>query len=380
MDNKQIDRLLDKLQSGDFNAADEQYVRAFIHDFNKEGDSGLKEADFAEAKEEMWKSIVLQTGRPKKTRKLPAYLISAAAAIAVIVFGAGLFYFNSVTRKDGANPAGRTAVIVPGKSGATLTLANGKVIRLNDVGQGELATEAGVSIKKTASGELVYEVKGTASDLDQMNTLSTARGETFHVRLPDNSLVQLNAASSLTYSAKLTEGGKRVVSLSGEAYFEIAKDKAHPFVVRTGGGQEVEVLGTHFNVSAYEEEPLVKTTLLEGSVKINRESKEGGSLLLKPGQQSSCDGTAIKVLDVDVEREVAWKNGRFVFGGQDFRSAMRAIARWYDIEVVYDYEPANLEIGGTLLRSRNITEVLKVLQATGDVNFKIEGRRVHVIK
>ncbi|WP_316817665.1 FecR family protein [Pedobacter nyackensis] len=310
----------------------------------------------------------------QKTFRLQARFAIAAAIATVLVF-AGLFYYNFDVRRALLTEIAYKNDVAPGKTGATLTLANGKKIRLDQALNGELAKEAGVVISKSADGQLIYEVKGSAADPGRMNTLTTAKGESYQLRLPDGSLVWLNAASSLTYAADLNSGGKRKVELDGEAYFEIAKDKAHPFVVESRK-QEVEVLGTHFNVNAYADEPVVATTLLEGAVKV---TGKGLDQTIRPGEQAINNGSAIQVMDVDVETVVDWKSGGFILDRVDFRTVMRKIARWYNVEVVYDPTvPYDMISGGYISRSMQLSSVLKLIEKSGQVRFRIEGRTVHV--
>jgi transmembrane sensor len=294
--------------------------------------------------------------------------IAAAVAIAMVLFGAGLFYFSN---QQNAVRLGND--IAGGKNGATLTLADGKKIRLTDAADGELAQEAGISILKTADGQLVYQIKESSAQTDKVNMLSTAKGETYQVILPDGSKVWLNAATTLKFPVSFTEVKERKVELKGEAYFEVAKDRLHPFIVASKG-QQVEVLGTHFNISCYEDEDATKTTLLEGSVRTN-------DTLLKPGQQSILRGTELKVVPVDIELAMDWKNGDFIFKGEDFRTTMRKIARWYDVDIVYDADlKENIELGGWVSRESKLSEVLRRIELAGNVHFKVEGRRVLVTK
>ena len=303
--------------------------------------------------------------------------IAAAAAILLVV-GAGFFYFNQKPAAVQLNAIVRND-IAPGKVGATLTLANGKKIKLTDAANGELAQESGISITKTADGQLVYEIKEADADPNKINTLSTAKGETYKLRLPDGSLVYLNAASSLTYAASLIEHGKRTVRLRGEGYFEISKDKKHPFVVKTDK-QEVEVLGTHFNINTYADEPVVKTTLLEGSVRVVLLSAMGSEVMLKPSQQATVTGSSgIIVKEVDVNDAVDWKNNEFVFKEQMVAEIMRKLSRWYDVEVIYENgTDAKQTFSGKVSRLKNISEVLRIMQSTGQIKFKIEGKKVWV--
>ncbi|MFT4092945.1 MAG: DUF4974 domain-containing protein, partial [Niabella sp.] len=270
------------------------------------------------------------------------------------------------------------ADIAPGKVGATLTLADGKKISLRETANGTIAKEGGIQILKTKDGQLVYEIKKNAPHAQLLNTLSTAPGETYCVVLPDQSKVWMNAASAITYTTTLLEKGLRKVKLKGEAYFEVAKDPAHPFIVETGA-QLVEVLGTHFNINAYDDEEKTKTTLLEGSVKVTgRES----SATIKPGEQAALAGSgAISVKAVQTGDVVAWKNGFFSFDNENLEAVMRKIARWYNVKVEYDDPSVKQEtFYGSVSRFENISKVLKSLERTGVVIFQLNGNVVSVKK
>jgi len=304
------------------------------------------------------------------------YKVAVAAAVVAMIAGAGMYLYRQ-DHKTGAALTAKTNDVAPGKQGATLTLAGGRKIRLADAADGELASEAGVRISKNSKGQLVYEIQQTSSDADRVNTLSTVKGETYQLRLPDGSMVWLNSASSLTYPAALLKDGKRRVTLQGEGYFSVAKDKAHPFVVEARG-QQVEVLGTEFNINSYADEPAIRTTLLEGSVKVGTAAAHR---VLKPGEQSraGADG-GLSVQEIDTELAVAWKNNQFIFDNDNIEYIMRMLSRWYNVEVVYQGSVPTKKFGGAVSRFDHISSVLKILEMTGGAQFKIEGRTVYVSK
>lgn len=326
----------------------------------------------------LFRNIALQTGirihQQPKTRKLWER-ISIAAAVATMVFGAGLFYYQKRQQQNQQITAYKDDV-KPGTQGATLTLAGGKQIKLSEAASGPLASQAGVIIRKTSEGKLIYQVQQQpASNEDQVNTLSTGKGETYAVILPDGTKVWLNAATSLTYNASLIQNGKRLTQLSGEAYFEVAKDKAHPFIVASGN-QQVEVLGTHFNINAYPDEPAQATTLVEGSVRVRSGDEQK---TIRPGEQALSTNRGIQLRQVEVESFIDWKDGDFYFEKADFRSVMRKIARWYDVEVVYDRSlPETISSSGVISRNRPLSAVLRSIERSGQVRFKIEGRKIIV--
>ena len=188
-----------------------------------------------------------------------------------------------------------------------------------------------------------------------------------------------NAASSLKYPTQFV-GNNRVVELNGEGYFEVSKNENKKFIVKTGM-QQVEVLGTHFNINAYRDEASVKTTLLEGAVRVSLKDgrKEEESRLLKPGQQSEQSGNSIDVRNVDAENVIAWKKGDFIFNGEELSGIMRKIGRWYDVEVVYKGNFEDLKFGGYISRSKNISSVLGIMESTGKIHFQIQGKTIIVL-
>lgn len=307
--------------------------------------------------------------------------ISIAAVLAVAVIGATLWYHTQNSDKH-IPKASIAKNIIPGKVGATLTLANGKKIKLSDAVNGEIADELGVSVTKTQSGQLMYQFKSSSKKgaaKNAVNTLSTGRGETYILVLPDHSKVWLNAASSITYSTNLVDSkGVRQVQLQGEAYFEVFKDKRHPFIVNTEN-QRVEVLGTHFNINSYADEAVTATTLLEGSVKI---STAKFSRLLKPNQQAlqRKDGN-VEIREVNTDDVVAWKDGYFIFEDETLENIMLRVSRWYDVEIDYAKDVDKHKLyGGGVSRYDDVSTVLEILASTKNIHFKIEGRKIMVLK
>lgn len=269
--------------------------------------------------------------------------------------------------------------ISPGNSKAILTLANGSSIVLNNSKKGILAKAGNTSIIQKTGGELSYQpdldVK-TATNI-QYNVLKTPPGGEYQLQLPDGTRVWLNAASSIKFPNAFA-GANRRVELVGEAYFEVSKNPAMPFIV-AANGTETRVLGTHFNVMAYPDEPGVTTTLFEGSVKFSRNKSD---VLLTPGNQALLNNATnlITVQKANLEEVLAWKNGYFNFQDEDIHSIMRKVARWYNVEVVYDAGFGAMHFDGTLSRYNNISDLLKMLQSTGTIHFKVEGRRITVMR
>lgn len=403
MKKQQFISILDRYLKNQATAEEQNLLYAYYHLFMADDDVLLLLKDEEKEKLKLQIKAGIHAGigeieadiAPEQMRKVRLWpRIAVAAAAAAIV--AGVYFFNY--RGEVASVPRNDEVVVndiaPGKNGATITLANGKVIQLSDAKSGVIVGE-----------ELKYDdgaaVQGGDPDLRQNEvmqmTASTARGQTYQFTLSDGTKVWLNADSKLEFPSNFVKSKTRNVKLSGEGYFEVAKDKAHPFIVQTDK-QEAEVLGTQFNINAYEDESNIKTTLLEGSVRVlssganakdldssyplNDKGGERNSVILKPNQQSVLTSAGrIKVEDIDPESVVAWKNGEFMFNDEQLNSIMRKLARWYNVEVIYrDNQIGGKIFGGTISRFGNVSDVLRMLELTGEVHFKVEGRRIVVTK
>jgi len=365
MDKSQINELLDKLAAGSFTAVEERQALNYIHKFNSDGPTGLKDEDFAKAELDMWQ-VIDRKSRPYHFKLFKRF---AAAAAIILIFGVG-FYFHNRRNSDSAKLVSYTKDVPAGKDGATLTLGNGKKIVISEASVGMLVDDPDINIIKTADGMIVYKVKPSGRTVTAYNTLETSNGEQSKIILPDNSKVFLNAGSSLSYPASFSYLTERRVELSGEAYFEISKDKKHPFIVRTRN-QDVKVLGTHFNINSYSNEHTTKTTLLEGSVLIDNK------YVLKPGELAINDNGKLDVMPADIDLELAWKNNDFYFRETAMERVMKQIERWYDIKVEYaDPRLKSISINGLISRSKSLSIVLERLGAAGQMRFKINGRNV----
>ncbi len=310
--------------------------------------------------------------RARKPRQRMLFIWSAAAALILICSFAALYTFRRQA------PETQLTAIVPGKDKAVLTLADGKKILLDEAADGSLAVEHGVHITKTGSGMVSYDFKqaGGSNSPEVYNTIRTPRGGQFRLTLSDGTRIWLNSDSYVRFPVNFGPNERRIEA-GGELYLEVAKDPRHKFLVRTDR-QTVEVLGTRFNINAYTDESEIRTTLFEGSVKL---SSIRSSLILKPGQQSVLSAEQKITIDENADPEVAaaWKNGYFMFDREDIRSAMRKIGRWYDVDVVYQGEVPDDWLGGSISRYKRVEDVLAKLQLTGQIHFKIEGRRVIVM-
>lgn len=319
------------------------------------------------------------SGRTSSWYLMPYNFFSKIAVAALVLAALGIgFYALNNDKSANKKPLKITAVndVAPGGDKATLTLANGRKINLHAIANGSVLSESGVKIVKKADGQLVYdlsEAKAGAGD-GGFNTIEVPAGGQWQVILPDQSKVWLNAKSSISYPTKFV-GQERKVKIRGEAYFEVSHRKSMPFRVETGQ-QVVEVLGTSFNISAYPDDEAIKTTLFQGSVKLCYAQM---TQLLKPGQQGRLKDRKIDLAaHVNLEEILAWKNGEFQFDDH-LHSIMNKIARWYDVEVIYETKRStDLMLSGKISRSRNLSAILKMLEFSGDVHFKVEGRRITV--
>lgn len=292
--------------------------------------------------------------RPKKNR---LWRLMPYAAAIVLLFAVSVAYFIFKNKPETASHE-LVIDVNPGTRGATLTLANGKKVRLNS-NIGHIADEGNVSIDNT-NGELQYSIENDEITTESSNTLSTGNGETYSIVLPDGTKVWLNAATTLRYAPTKLERMERVVWVAGEAYFEVAKDKKRPFIVNSNG-QKIEVLGTHFNVNTYKGVANTITTLAEGSVKV---STEKNSNYLKPGQQSITNGGTINIETADLETALAWKDGKIYFKDAPLAEVMDEIARWYDVQIKYEGKPEKALFNGGFSRSTKLSEVLEILKAS----------------
>lgn len=345
-----------------------------------------------------WKSL-REKRKPAGTaviRRLPFVRRWGWAAAVVLLLGAATYFLVVRRWAEAGNPpvgtgtVAATTDLLPAGNRAVLTLADGSTITLDSAANGRLAEEGGARIVKLADGQLSYMTDpasgGKTGGEMLYNTMSTPRGSQYQLTLPDGTRVWLNAASSITYPTAFT-GPQRRVKIRGEAYFEVQKNRAQPFLVDAGGRSSVEVLGTAFNVNAYDNEQSVVSTLLEGSVQVSREAGGTGNagqpadkVVLLPGSQARVKetGKILVLKEVDKEKVMAWKNGLFNFQNAQLEEVMREIARWYDIEVVYEQGIPQVEFMGKIGRNLTLGQVLNGLKGTG-FHFRLEAGRKLVI-
>lgn len=320
-------------------------------------------------------AILAHIQSERSVRKLWPRIVAAASIL--FFFGVGTFFLLT-KHVNSASTANYLSDIAPGGNRAILTLGNGRQINLTVAKNGTLAQRGTISINKTADGNITYQSGSGKANISELeyNTMSTPVGGQYHLILGDGTGVWLNAASSIKYPT-VFPGAERKVEVTGEVYFQVAHNAAKPFRV-VSNQQVIEVLGTHFNINAYADEASIKTTLLEGSVKV---SNNNSSIIIKPGQQAVFQNGHLSLNPVaNLDEAVAWKNGYFQFKDEKIASVMRKLSRWYKINLQYQGQASEEGFNGTISRSKNISQVLKMLERTEAVHFKIDGRRVTVIQ
>ncbi|SDJ91378.1 FecR family protein [Pedobacter sp. ok626] len=306
-----------------------------------------------------------------KVKLWPKIAIAASVAIAL---STGIWFFVAHQRMINVqSQMVNNNNISPGHNQATLILSNGKHINLSDTKTGVVIDAARLSYN---DGTEIKESKPTS-----LLTITTPNGGTYEIRLSDGTKVWLNATSTIKFPSTFTKSKYRKVELTGEAYFEVEKDKKMPFIVVTRG-QEVEVLGTHFNINSYPDEASTKTTLLEGSVKVSvinaKTLHQASPSILKPGMQFIFTSSGVRIQELkDPEEAISWKSGYFTFNREYLDEVMRKVSRWYNVDIVYKNEQIKLiPFSGTITRFTNVSEVLKMLELTGKVKFTIEGKNI----
>lgn len=309
---------------------------------------------------------------PRPTRLWPR--LAAAAAVIVMIL-AGIYALNHRQKPQQTIAANKPVVrdFAPGSNKVILTLSNGNKVELNDAKKGKVADESGILINKTADGQISYAKQEGADHLKNQqlfNTAATPRGGQYQLVLSDGTRVWLNAASLVKYPVEFSTQ-ERKIELTGEAYFEVAHDQKRPFRV-VSNGQVVEVLGTHFNINAYDNEQMIKTTLLQGSVRITAGTN---SKMIKPGEQAQLKQGQVIVKDVDTDEAVAWKNGFFNFNDADIGTVMRQLTRWYDLEVKYEGDVPQRQFTGEISRNITARQMLDILSFK-KIHYRIDGKTI----
>ena len=373
--------LLDFLESGDTALLRELLNEKFIQDLvSKENGSNERARQILEQIHQ--KIRIDEIERPVKSISYFPHI--AVAATVLLLFVSSFFIFQN--RNDSNKLLPPVAVVkkqsvkdlMPGKDKAVLTLADGSIVILDEASQGNIATQPSAAIHKVDDGSLLYEANAPATQI-VYNSISTPRGGKFHITLSDGTKVWLNAASSLRFPVGFSRSERRV-ELTGEGYFEVAKNPSQPFIVDVAGKEEVRVLGTHFNINSYSDESSINTTLLEGLVSIQAKGAENVKTLI-PGQQHRFyeTGKTRMLNNVDTEEAIAWKNDKFDFGeSMELKAVMRQIERWYNVEVEYQGDVSTIELGGSISRNVSASKVFQMLELTGVASFKIDNGKVIV--
>ena len=397
----EVDQLLALLQAGDYDEAVISFITSGLETFEPgdAGDIAFWKSRLAGGARQITGAVVLETDSnvPDLPADRPVHRVHFSrrwgwAAAVILLLGTGAVLWTRSTKKGtpSTTDVARNTHIAPGKKGAILTLADGSQVVLDSVGNGLVATQNGARVVLKGGG-LSYDPTGADAKTEVMyNIITTPKGRQFQVTLPDGTRVWLNAGSSLRYTTVFT-GQERRVLVTGEAYFEVARNTQAPFKVSVNGKAEIEVLGTHFNVNAYDNESAIHTTLLQGSIRVatvaDKAAQAPAFVVLKPGQQAriqdqavgSASPSVIKVINhADTNKVMAWKNGLFNFEGASLAEVLRQIERWYDIDIIYEKGIPAITFEGKMTKDVPLKDLLVMLERS-DIHFRIDGRRLIVL-
>jgi transmembrane sensor len=375
MDTNTAKILLERYRAGNCTEPETALILKWYHELIDTGECQWGEGEKQLINQSIENNLLQHINSNVSSAKVRHFNFRRWAVAASILFLVGLgsyfmFFHKNSKGIDIAKVTKPADVKAPEANRAMITLANGQQVYLDSTVNGTLLEQAGVKVVKLADGKIEY--RGTAQT-EIYNTLNNPRGsKVIDMTLADGSRVWLNAGSSVTYPIAFI-GNERNVTITGEAYFEVAHDAAKPFSVSKGDVQ-VQVLGTHFNVNAYEDEASINVTLIEGSVKVN---KGNSNILLQPGQQALIDNSITISRNADIEQVLAWKNGFFSFNRADIKTVMRQVGRWYDVEVVYEGTLTKDLFGGDIHRNLSLAKVLDFLEKS-QVHFVLNGKTVTV--
>jgi ferric-dicitrate binding protein FerR (iron transport regulator) len=379
--------LTGKYQAGTLTPEERLLLNEWYHSFDDHeveipANENLSEALLSERIKLRLQDTIQQHSKLVALKPRRKWRLAAAAVLLLLSTSAYFIFFSRSSKQEIADANLNTTPvkndIAPGANKALLTLTDGSVIILDSTSNGTIIQQGNIKVDKLKNGLLAYTINGkqiTENDEAFYNTISTPRGGQYQLLLADGTKVWLNAASSIRFPV-MFKGTERKVEITGEAYFEVTKNANMPFMVRAGASK-VEVLGTRFNVNAYNDEAIIKTTLLEGLVKVSANNQS--PKFLQPGQQSgiSKDGKINVIANADTEEAVAWINGRFQYKSADIKTILRQISRWYDVDVEYRGN-VNIHFTGQLPRNQYVSAIFEKLALTGEVKFKIDGKKIIV--
>lgn len=377
MKKEDFTKLTDKYLNNKTDLAEQKLINQYLDAFQEEKIWNSDEmGDLDAVNQRLHPKITNEIKRRGKGFRIYSLRWMSAAAAVLLLIGTAVYFSVYKDPTSNSNLVGVGNDIQPGKKQASLTLADGSVLHLNDVQEGTVQIKNGVRISKI-NGQLVYEVLDADARSTEYNTISTPEGGEYMLILSEGTRVWLNAASSLMFPTNFNSD-ERNVQLSGEAYFEVSKDKRKPFIVSTGK-TKVTVLGTHFNINSYSDEPTVKTTLLEGSVSVSQSNQ---AVVLKPGQQSQSPSTGdsdITLLSsINTEAVMSWRSGLFQFENTPLQEVMRQLSRWYGVEIDYRGSLESDRFTGYISRNVKLSSVLNMLEQSADVQFSLKGKRLTV--
>lgn len=396
-------RLIQKYIRGKASPEEEQFIEAYYESFDASGEQPQLQHDekktliAQEMRAAIWQQIDAAEQAPLHipvVKRLWFRMTMAAAVVVMVAIPVHYYIIKTPAPKQVAQTSRQPAPqhdALPGGNKATLTLADGTIVDLDNAANGTIATEGKTVVNKRENGRLEYSESHSQLTTDNSptyNTLSTPTGGQYFLELPDGSKVWLNAASSIRYPTAFNNK-ERLVELTGEAYFDIKKNQNIPFRVhfsspsKDGGDREgmIEVMGTQFNVNAYHDESAIKTTLVEGKIKMVSDKQ---TAIMKPGQQAQIKNTSLGngqirlIDDVDTEEAIAWKNGLFYFDNVDIQAIMRQLARWYKVQVVFKGSIPARRFAGQVSRNSNLSQVLKILELS-KIHFTVAGDVVTVL-
>lgn len=356
-------------------------------DWQEAGDDVAGDVEAAPDWDRMLTEMRKQMAGAERGKVIRLRWMRVAAVLLFVAAGAGGYWMLGRNRSPAVVATGirPQTPIVPGGNKAMLTLGDGSTISLDSAKDGPLAQQGNSKVVKVDAGVLAYDARSRKDEQVLFNTIATPYGGQYQVVLPDGSKVWLNAASSLRFPTAFA-GKERRIELSGEGYFEVARDASKPFVVHVldasgGAGTDVQVLGTSFDIMAYGNEERTSTTLVSGKVRVMQPGGPVGFVEPEPGRQAIVDRRtrALSVADVSVDQAIAWKNGLFRFHETGIRELMRQVERWYNVQVEYRTDGNDQDFTGIVSRSKNIDELLHTLEMTQSVHFQIEGRKVIVL-